>query len=161
MIRRAVLAAVLALLVLGASTTFATADDAPPTPPAFTPPPIPTPSDGASSGPTYVITPGVGGSELPTPSDPKDVAKAKQADQAQHHAGTGKHGSADPGTEEPGRASGETAGPQTPLAHPTSADKVTPVLRGFAALVAMVVLYEITAVRRSVFRRRRASVTAG
>ena len=169
MVRRALqgvaLASVGLLIVLGASALPATADD-------VAPPPIPTPSGGSTSGPTYVITPGVGGSELPAPSDPKDVELAKQADQAkraaQHHAraGAGKHSTtrstpaARPGR--PPSTATVTAGRQTPLVTTTAVgETAAPAVRAFAALVAMVVLFEITAVRRSVFRRRRTRVTAG
>lgn len=153
------------LAVLGAGALPATAAEPSPTPPGFTPPPLPDPSDPAYRGPTYVITPGVGGSELPSPSDPRDIEQAKKEDRSHQHAGTGKADkpatSGKPGPGKPARASTETAGPQTPLVTAASREKVAPALRGFAALVAMVVLFEITAVRRLVFRRRRASVTAG
>jgi hypothetical protein len=125
------------------------ADD--PAPPAgFTPPPIPTPSSADTSGPTYVITPGVGGSQLPAPSDHKAVEKAKKADQTRHRSPTKRT----PGSARPGRSRTAVAGPQTPLATAAgSSEKVAPALRGFTALVAMLVLYEITAVRRYLLRR--------
>lgn len=153
----------LALVVLGAGTLPATADDPTPTP-AVLPPPIPTPT---ATGPAYVITPGVGGSTLPRPSDPKAVEKARKADQARatkHPAGVPKttHKPAVPSTKPPPRAVTEVAGPQSPLVTPqVAAPKVGMALRGFAALVAMVVLFEITEVRRYVFRRRRIAVTTG
>jgi hypothetical protein len=159
---------VLAAILLGAGTLPAWADDPTPTPTSsavVTPPPIPAPSDMPSPGPTYLITPGVGGSELPAPSDKKAVENAMKADRgrAKHSAGkagvTAHHGHA--GTKA-GTGLTEVAGPQTPLAVPAvSPEKAGPLLRGFAALVAALVLFEITAVRRYVFRRRRVAVTVG
>ena len=145
------------LAVLGAGAVPATAADPAPTPPAFTPPPLPDPSDPAYRGPTYVITPGVGGSALPAPSDPREVAKARQADRSRHTAAPARSG---PGAR--ARAGPVTAGPQSPLA-PTagSGEKVGIALRGFAALVALVVLCEAMTVGRTVFGRRKGSVTAG
>jgi hypothetical protein len=169
------LAAALAFLLLGAGATVATADDDPPPigPPGFTPP-AGDPSDPPLHGPTYVITPGVGGSGLPAPSDPEAVRRAQQADSAQKSAGrpagggtgtaTGTHagthagagGTSSPQAQERRGTSAETAGPQTPFGRTASTtSKVEPLLRAFAALVAMLVLYEITAVRRAVFDRRR------
>jgi len=151
MIRRVLLAAVLVLLVLGAGTSPATA--------AFTPPPIPSPSGGPSSGPTYVITPGVGGSELPPPSDQKAVDDATKADRrASHHTPPDDVPGAKIVTT-PGADDNAVAGPQTPLAVTMDhVDRVGILWKGFAAAVLMLVLIEITVVRRYLLRRR---VTAG
>jgi len=150
---------VLAVLVVGgAGAAPATAD---------TPPPIPAPSSFPSSGPTYVITPGVGGSELPAPSDEKAVEKAKQADQQPSHqthqkSRTHRTKAGASSQQPPTHAAGEVAGPQTPLtAGATPTRTVGLVVRGFAALVAMVVMFEIVAVRRHLSGARRRAVTAG
>ncbi|MFL6106824.1 MAG: hypothetical protein ACJ72L_07655, partial [Marmoricola sp.] len=100
------------------------------------------------------------------PSDPEAVRKAKHADSVKKPAskragaGTGTHagtgGTVSPRTQERGGTSAETAGRQTPFGRTASTTgKVEPLLRAFAALVAMLVLYEVTAVRRAVFDRRR------
>ncbi|MFL6157092.1 MAG: hypothetical protein ACJ72D_13410 [Marmoricola sp.] len=161
MIRRVLLAAVLAFLLLGAGAgaSVATANDDPPPigPPGFTPP-VGDPSDPPLRGPTYVITPGVGGSELPAPSDPEAVRRAKHADSVKKPAGrqAGAGGTVSPRTQERAGTSAETAGRQTPFGRTASTtSKVEPLLRAFAAVVAMLVLYEVTAVRRAVFDRRR------
>jgi hypothetical protein len=147
-IRRAVLAAVLALVVTGAGTLPASAAD-PTAPPGFSPPPIPTPSAGGSSGPTYVITPGVGGSELPAPSDQKAVEKAKKADRARQQSGTKPPVHVDQKSDGGGTA---VAGPQTPLRSQAVTHRNVGLLwRGFAALVVLLVMFEITAVRRRHF----------
>lgn len=152
------------LFVGGVGALPAAADDPPSGPPGFTPPPLPNPSTVPSPGPTYLITPGVGGSTLGAPSDPEAVAKAKKADQQRTGKPT-RHPvvrKVAPRTRRPARQITQVAGPQTPLAVPAAATEQAGVaVRGFAALVAMVVLFEITAVRRYVFRRRRAAVTAG
>lgn len=135
--------------------------------PADTPPPIPAPSGFPSSGPTYVITPGVGGSELPAPSDEKAVEKAKQADQQAAHQTHPTHRTrrtkaGPPPHQPPTHAAGEVAGPQTPLTAGAAPTRTVGLLvRGFAALVAMVVMFEIVAVRRHLFGARRRAVTAG
>ena len=153
------------LIVGGVGALPAAADDPPPSgPPGFTPPPLPNPSTVPSPGPTYVITPGVGGSTLGAPSDPKAVAKAKKADQQRTRQPT-RHPvvtKVAPKTRKPGRPSTQVAGPQTPLSVPAVAtEQAGVVVRGFAVLVGIVVMFEITAVRRYVFRRRRVTVTAG
>jgi hypothetical protein len=163
--RRSLAGVVLSVLLVGGVGALPAAADDPPTgPPAFTPPPLPNPSTVPSPGPTYVITPGAGGSTLGAPSDPKAVEKAKQADQqrSRHPAVRKVAPKVAPKTRKPPRTSTQVAGPQTPIAVPAAAsEQVGVVLRGFAALVGIVVLFEITAVRRYVFRRRRVTVTAG
>ena len=167
MIRRTVLGLVLAAAVLGAGALPAAADDPPPTTPSgFTPPPLPNPSTMPSPGPTYVITPGVGGSELPPPSDQHAVDEAKKAERAAQTkhptttTTTSQGHQAKPSGTQPGRGPvTEVAGPQTPItsiAGPTASVGV--LWRVLAFLVAVVVMFEITEVQRYVFRRR--TVTA-
>lgn len=153
-----VLAAALGV-VLGASALPASADDGAPATPGFTPPPLPDPSDPSDSGPTYLITPGVGGSALPAPAEPKAVEKAKKAERS---AGADRPARQAPSTAPPSRTPGVVAGPVAPVVRPAAApEEVGLLLRAFAALVAMVVMCEVLAVRRAVFRRRRRAVTAG
>jgi hypothetical protein len=74
----------LGLGLLGPGVAPATADGPPPpAPPGVTVPAVP---GSMPSGPTYEVTPGVGGSELPPPTDPK--VAAKHAAQAQHPRST-------------------------------------------------------------------------
>ena len=176
MVRRALIGVVLALVVTGAGGSPASADNPPPpiSPPGVTPPPEP--SDPPATGPVYVITPGVGGSELPAPADQQAVEQAKQADKARSARSARPTHPARPtgsaaGTRSPSptpvpaatsgpRPGTEVAGPQTPLALPPAAgEDVGLGLRGFAALVTMLVLFEITAVGRYLSRRRRSVLT--
>ncbi len=77
-----VLVVVLAAFALGGvGATTALADDTLPppiTPPGATAPPD-TDQNQVPPGPTYVITPGAGGSELGAPADPAEVAAAEEA----------------------------------------------------------------------------------
>lgn len=73
-----VLVVVLAAFALGTGTALAEDLPDPITPPGITPPP-----DGGDNqvppGPTYVITPGAGGSELGEPADQAEINEAKKA----------------------------------------------------------------------------------
>jgi hypothetical protein len=147
------------LLVGGVGAVPASADDPPPIlPPGVTPPTV-APTHKAPSGPTYVITPGVGGSDLPAPGDQKAVDDAKKTDLRSDHRSGAKPESTKPRN---GRAGAAVTGPQTPLG--SVSDSPSPVgllWKGVAATVMMLVLFEITVVRRYLLRRRRAAVTAG
>ena len=144
-----------ALLVGGAGTSPVAADDPPPIvpPPGVTAPPAPTGS--TTPGPTYVITPGVGGSELGAPADQKSVDEARKADhratQRPASTATGSPGSPAPRT---GAQSEYVTGPQTPLAVDLDhVDRVGILWRGFAAAVMALVLIEISIVRGYLRRR--------
>jgi hypothetical protein len=150
------------LLLGGVGALPASADDPPPIqPPGITQPPTPTGS--ITPGPTYVITPGVGGSELGAPSDQKALDEATKADRATSPSGKPSAPQSVPTIAEPGDDPTATAvaGPQKPLGAVADPDPVGLLWRGIAAAVVMLVLFEITVVRRYLLRRRRPAVTAG
>jgi len=162
-IRTAVLGFASGVLLLGTLGALpASAEDPPPiVPPGVTAPPTPTGS--ITPGPSYVITPGVGGSELGATSDPKALDDAKKADRAAGSPGKPSVPKADRTTAKPGEEPRVTAvaGPQRPLGVVAGPDPVGLLWRGIAAAVVMLVLFEITVVRRYLLRRRRRAVTAG
>jgi hypothetical protein len=162
-IRRAFLGVASAFLLLGGVGALpASAEDPPPIqPPGVT---APTPTGPVTPGPTYVITPGVGGSELPDPSDPQAVEDAKKADRAaagKPSAPTSDRSGAEPGGKAPAPSGSAVAAPQEPLGTVAAPDPVGLLWRGIAAAVVMLVLFEITVVRRYLLRPRRRAVTAG
>ena len=164
MIRRLLHGLALATFLLGGvGAMSASADD----PPPIQPPPgvTGTTNPGTSTpGPTYVITPGVGGSDLGAPGDRKALEDAQKADKPQAEKTAGAKPDAKAGTPNSGAGRTGTAvtGPQTPLdASTTGTDSVGLLWRGLAAVVMMLVLFEITEVKRFLVRRRRPAVTAG
>lgn len=106
--RRSSLLVALTFVLSGVGAVQAYADD---TPPIVPPPGVTDPGAGASAptGPTYEVTPGVGGSHLGKPVDPK--VAAQHADQAAKKAATPKK-VAPQGTP---RTDGATVSPPTAL----------------------------------------------
>lgn len=77
---RVLVALVVAFALAAAGSTAAFADDLPPpiVPPGVTPPPDTSGND-VPPGPTYVITPGTGGTELGEPADQRQIDEARKA----------------------------------------------------------------------------------
>lgn len=157
--------ALAAVLGGGVGATPASADDPPPIlPPGVTTPastPGVTPSNQVPPGPTYVITPGVGGSELPAPSDSKAVEEAKKSDQQaeqQAHQQAPAKGSPTPHapkTVVQARTGGAVTGPGSDwMVVAVRPQPVGLLWRSMAGVVLMVVLFEITEVKRRLQRRR-------
>ena len=142
--RRTVLTALAALAVLcfGAAGLSAASAD------GTVPPGVGDPFGGSNvpSGPTYVVTPGVGGTKLPAPTDPQHVTQQVRKDRAAAHQVPAVKPVA------PAKVSGSTSG-STPASTSASSEANPPESRWWLVASGAVLALVLSEFVRMRFRR--------